>query len=237
VKGVSATSNYLVATVRPWNIRAYNEHIGTLPGKWHLVTQREELTPVLIDALKPRYIFFPHWSWIVSPAILSRAECVCFHMTDVPYGRGGSPLQNLIVRGHKETKLTALRMTEELDAGPVYLKQSLSLAGSAQAIFERTGNLVYHMIRTIVDEEPTPIAQTGTVLHFERRTPAMSTLPPEGSLETVYDHIRMLDADTYPAAFLMHGRFIIRFSHAEIDAEGKAVKAHVTIEKTNERRT
>lgn len=224
-------TQYLVATIKPWNIRAFNERIGTLPGEWHLVTQREDLTPALIDALKPRYIFLPHWSWIVSPAILSRAECVCFHMTDVPYGRGGSPLQNLIVRGHKETKLTALRMTEELDAGPVYLKQSLSLAGSAQDIFERAGNLVYDMIKTIVDEEPAPIAQTGTVLHFERRTPEMSVLPQNGSLETVYDHIRMLDADSYPAAFLMHGSLIIRFSHAEIDTAGKIVNAHVTIER------
>jgi len=37
-------------------------------------------------------------------------------MTDVPYGRGGSPLQNLIVRGHTETKLTALRCVRDLDA-------------------------------------------------------------------------------------------------------------------------
>ncbi len=29
-------------------------------------------------------------------------ECVCFHMTDVPYGRGGSPLQNLIIREPQE---------------------------------------------------------------------------------------------------------------------------------------
>ncbi len=37
------------------------------------------------------------------------------HMTDVPYGRGGSPLQNLIARGHTSTKLTAMRMTAEVD--------------------------------------------------------------------------------------------------------------------------
>ncbi len=49
----------------------------------------------------PRYIFFPHWSWIIPKEIYEKFECVIFHMTDLPFGRGGSPLQNLIVRGHK----------------------------------------------------------------------------------------------------------------------------------------
>ncbi len=56
-------------------------------------------------------------------------------MTDLPYGRGGSPLQNLIQRGHTSTMLTALRCGAGLDTGDVYLKQPLSLHGSAEEIF------------------------------------------------------------------------------------------------------
>ena len=77
----------------------------------------------LVRSLKPRYVFFPHWSWKVPDDILGATECVCFHMTDVPFGRGGSPLQNLIVRGHTETRVSALRMVSEPDAGPVYMKR------------------------------------------------------------------------------------------------------------------
>ena len=103
-------SNYIVATIKEWNIKEFHEKTPKLPGNWHLVSDKQELTIELINSLKPRYIFFPHWSWIVPEDILNNAECVCFHMSDVPYGRGGSPLQNLIVRGHKNTKITALRM-------------------------------------------------------------------------------------------------------------------------------
>ncbi len=85
--------------------------------------------------------------------ILKEIECVCFHMTDVPYGRGGSPLQNLIVRGHRETRLTALRMTSELDAGPVYLKRNLSLEGGAEEIYLRASALSAEMIQQIVRDE------------------------------------------------------------------------------------
>jgi methionyl-tRNA formyltransferase len=68
----------------------------------------------------PRYVFFAHWSWKIPRAVYEAHECVIFHMTDVPFGRGGSPLQNLISRGIYETKLSALRCVEEMDAGPVY---------------------------------------------------------------------------------------------------------------------
>ena len=62
-------------------------------------------------------------------------------MTDVPYGRGGSPLQNLILAGHTETKLTALRMVNEMDGGPVYVKMPLKLEGAAQEIYIKAGEL------------------------------------------------------------------------------------------------
>jgi len=38
-------------------------------------------------------------------------------MTDLSYGRGGSPLQNLIVRGYKDTMISALWIEKELDSG------------------------------------------------------------------------------------------------------------------------
>lgn len=188
-----------------------------LPGRWILFDTAQELTAELIDELRPRYLFFPHWSWRVPGEILAAAECVCFHMTDVPYGRGGSPLQNLIVRGHKETMVSALKMVEEMDAGPVYLKRPFGLFGRAQEIYERLSDLVYDMIAEIVEREPEPVPQTGPATLFPRRTPDQSLLPETGSLETLYDHIRMLDAETYPRAFLDHGAWRLEFSHAELE--------------------
>ena len=118
-KGIS----YIVAGAKPWNRRIFNEQKGRLPGKWLFCSDPGELTEQLKQIKKPLYIFFLHWSWKVPPQIINNYECVCFHMTDVPYGRGGSPLQNLIARNHRSTKLTALRMIKDFDAGPVYLKK------------------------------------------------------------------------------------------------------------------
>ena len=223
-------TDYIVATIKPWNIDAYHRNAGNLStrGNWHLVTSPESLQEILL-AVKPRYIFFPHWSWKVPDEITRRYECICFHMTDVPYGRGGSPLQNLILRGHTSTKLSALRMVDELDAGPVYDKAELSLAGDAQGIYEDMAQKVYAMIADIVTNEPEPNEQQGEVVTFERRTEEQSVLPESASLKELFDHIRMLDAETYPRAFVQYGDYKLEFAQAALVND--ELRCSVTISK------
>lgn len=223
------TNNYVVATIKEWQIEQYDKTCPTLAGNWSLITEPAQLTLENLRVIKPKYVFFPHWSWIVSNEILNEFICICFHMTDVPYGRGGSPLQNLIVRGHQETKLSALKMTPELDAGPIYLKAPLSLKGSAQEIFERSAVLTFEMIASIAKLAPEPIAQTGEVTHFERRTPQQSELQGNEAIPTLYDLIRMLDAKSYPKAFLHYGDYTLTFEKAILSDE--SVSANVTFNK------
>ncbi len=148
--------------------------------------------------------------------IVQAYECVCFHMGDVPYGRGGSPLQNLIVQGHRRTKLTALRMVEEIDAGPVYLKEELSLEGSAEEIYIRASGLAAKMIRQILEGSIEPVPQTGEAVVFRRREPKESAIPRVEALQALYDFIRMLDAEGYPHAFLEHEDFRYEFRRAAL---------------------
>ena len=221
--------NYVVATLKPWNVELFEQRHSALPGEWHLVQSREELSLERIQAIKPRYIFFPHWSWVVPQSIASLYECVGFHMTDLPFGRGGSPLQNLIVRGVKETKVTALRMEQSVDAGPVYMKRPLKLDGSAEQIFTRYGILVWDMISEFIVSEPVAQQQVGESEKFKRRLPDQSVLPIVGSLKDVYDHIRMLDARTYPHAFLEYGEWRIEFLEARLGTDHTS--ARVVIKK------
>jgi methionyl-tRNA formyltransferase len=209
----NSMNHYIVATIKPWNIAFYKGWVEQQPGNWTLVSSPEQLQQA-INKETPKYIFFPHWSWIVPEQIVNQYNCICFHMTDLPYGRGGSPLQNLIVRGHKNTKISALKMTSELDAGPIYLKKVLSLNGSAQEIFERATPIIFSMIEEITLNNPSATNQQGDIELFQRRTPDMSELPKNQSIECLYDHIRMLDADTYPRAFLEIGSLRIEFSNA-----------------------
>lgn len=180
----------------------------------HRIRSRAELTAPALESLAPELVFFPHWSWIIPEEVHSRFECVIFHMTDLPYGRGGSPLQNLLVRGHTETMLSALRCTRELDAGPVYMKRRLTLDGTAEEILARASGLMEEMIATIVRDRPEPVQQTGEVVAFKRRSPADGDIAGLESLTDVHTYIRMLDAEGYPPAFLETNHLRLEFDRA-----------------------
>jgi methionyl-tRNA formyltransferase len=220
---------YLVLGCKPWNRRLFEDTLHSLPGEWHYIGSPAELTLEAAERLSPRYVFFLHWSWKVPDELVDRYECVCFHMTDVPYGRGGSPLQNLIVNGHRETRLTALRMSREFDAGPVYMKEPLSLEGGAEEIYLRAGRLSANMIQRVIRLEPKPVPQKGKAVNFKRRKPEQSELTSASaaSLEQFHDFIRMLDAEGYPRAFLQHSGFRFEFSRTAL-YDGRIV-ADVTI--------
>jgi len=204
---------YIFASCKEWHRPFFSSLSKNIPADWIWVSEPAELVSTL-EQVSPRYIFFVHWNWLVPRSIWDRHECVCFHMSDVPYGRGGSPLQNLIVAGHNQTKLTALRMVEEMDAGPVYTKKDLDLSGTAQEIYIRAGALSADIISWIVSEKPEPVPQSGEPVIFRRRVPEQSRLPEFEDIAQLYDFIRMLDADGYPRAFLDYGDFRLDFRKA-----------------------
>ena len=133
------------------------------------VTSPKELTLDYLETRSPDWIF-SSLVWKVPETIFSKYRCVIFHMTDLPFGRGGTPLQNLIVRGFKETKICALECEEGLDTGPIYCRRDLSLEGSAEEILNRANSSIAEMIAEITLTNPTPVAQRGEVVHFNRRT-------------------------------------------------------------------
>jgi methionyl-tRNA formyltransferase len=126
-------------------------------------------------------------------------------------------------------------MTAELDAGPVYAKQPLSLHGSAREIFQRVAVLALDMMERIVREEPDPEPQHGPVTRFARRKPDQSLIPRDATLNQLHDHIRMLDADGYPHAFIDHGPWRAHFSDAQ--PAGAALEARVRFERRDEERS
>ena len=198
---------------RPWCKKLAASLKNKIKYEIFEITNNDDLTLKKINFINPKYIFFPHWSHIIEKDIHENYNCVIFHMTDLPYGRGGSPLQNLIVRGHRETKISAIKCIEKLDAGPIYLK-NLSLEGSAEEIFLRENQIIETMITEILINNPKPKDQTGNVVKFKRRTREDGNLKNARSLDDIFDYIRMLDAGGYPRSFIRYGDYTIEFSNA-----------------------
>lgn len=198
------------------------------------INNKEDLTFELLQQLKPQYVFFPHWSYRIPPEIYENFECVIFHETDLPFGRGGSPMQNLIERGIYETKITALKCNAELDAGNIYLKKDFSLKDKpAHELFVEIGNIVADMIDEIMEKQIKPIPQQGEVTVFKRRTPAQSDISSLTSLEKIFDYIRMLDAPGYPNAYLNHNNILYSFKNVKKE-NGKLIATVEIKDKNNE---
>jgi len=189
-----------------------------------IISKKEELSIENVSEIDPTHIFFMHWSWIIPEEIFNKYNCIVFHMTDLPYGRGGSPLQNLIIRGHKETKISALKVDKGIDTGDIFLKKDLSLVGTADIIFLRAGKIIEEMIDEIILEKIKPTPQIGNPVYFKRRMPSESLITDEiTTIEALYDFIRMLDGKNYPAAFIRQGAFKIEFSGATINDQNQLI--------------
>ena len=227
---------YVLATTRPWN-EAMAERLTARTGcDFVLISSKEDLTLENLAPIHPEIIFFPHWSYRIDPRIFGRFKSVIFHMTDLPFGRGGSPLQNLIVRGIYETKISALRCVEEVDGGPIYLKRPLSLYGSAEEIFLRASGIIEEMIVEILERNPKPVPQQGEPTPFKRRRPEESNLASASSLDQLFDMIRMLDAEGYPNAFLEFGPFRLEFTRAALKEDQVIADVRIKLSKNAKER-
>lgn len=224
----NVVKNFLLLSEKKWHDLLFANLQMKVEGNWFRCSERNDFNTSLLNEIKPDFIFIPHWSHIIPSEIYTKYQCVVFHMTDLPYGRGGSPLQNLIVRGHTETKISAIKVTEGIDTGPVYLKKKLDLAGSARDIFDRASKVIYEMILEILERKITPQPQQGEVVVFKRRKPEDSNIDELNSAKQVYDYIRMLDADGYPNAFMETANLRFEFTSAQINNDN-TVTAHVRI--------
>ncbi|MCB0329469.1 MAG: hypothetical protein KDD70_07395 [Bdellovibrionales bacterium] len=209
--------SFVFCAYRPWNIQLFQDVIAQHFPSATLITQKEELTLQKLETLDPEFVFFPDWSWIVPKEIFSRFTCVVFHAAPLPEFRGGSPLQNQILRGITETKLTAFVMDEGIDTGDILLQRDLSLEGHLYQIFDRMTSLTFELIQEIVAGRFERRKQVGDGSTFKRRKPSESELKEgdfENSLSYLYNFMRMLE-DPYPNAWIRLGNKRITFKEAE----------------------
>lgn len=195
------------------------------------IRKKNELSFENLKSIDPKYIFFPHWSYMIPASVYENFQCIIFHMTDLPFGRGGSPMQNLIARGIYDTKISAIKCVEELDAGDIYLKRDFFLSnGSAYELYTKAGEIISSMIDEILENKIVPSPQNGEIVKFKRRSCEDSNIATLNSVKKVYDYIRMLDAPDYPKAFLENNGIRFIFYNARL-INGKVI-ANVEIEKT-----
>lgn len=185
---------------------------------FEFIYKKKQLNLVRIKKIKPKIIFFPYWHWKVNDEILNSCLCIGFHTSPLPYGRGGSPIQNQILRSKKNSVICAIKYNNTIDGGEIYMKSKISLTGSANQIFDRMFKKILAMILKLKKKLPKLKKQKGKVILFKRRKPYQSEIKNIRSIKKLYDFIRMLDLDfkDFPKSFINYENFKIKFSKAKV---------------------
>jgi methionyl-tRNA formyltransferase len=195
------------------------------------INTKNDLNIELLEKINPRYIFFPHWNWKVDSQIFEKFECVVFHTAPLPFGRGGSPIQNLIIRNIDKSPVCALKMTEILDGGPIYASIQVTLDGTISEIFSKIAICVEKLIIKICQENIEPQEQSGEIFSFERLTYADNELISKYTIKQLYDRIRMVDGLDYQRAYINFGQNKIEFTEAHMDQDCLFAKIKIEVKK------
>lgn len=192
------------------------------------ISRPDELDLKKLSKFNPNIIFFPHWNWYVKEEIFQNFICIGFHTAPLPFGRGGSPIQNLILKGFKVTPVCAIKMTQELDAGPIYDKKEISLEGNLSEILGRLNEATNYLIMKLVNKLPEPTTQNGEIIKFNRLSRKDNEIKSCFSYEQIYDHIRMLDDKTYPSSYIKFNNAIFEFFETEKSENEISCKVKIT---------
>lgn len=107
------------------------KNIYTVEGK-----DNEKIYSILAEN-KIDVVCYYGWSSMIREPILSDYICLCLHPSPLPKYRGGSPIQNQIIAGEKDSAVSVFRIGEGLDDGDIYKQLPMSLEGSLDDIFLR----------------------------------------------------------------------------------------------------
>jgi len=94
--------------------------------------------------------------------------CLNLHPSLLPKYRGPSPIQFALLNGEKETGVTLMKMTEKMDAGPIYAQSKTKIKPNdtsltlSQRLAQRSAWLLLKTLPKIIQNQITPQPQDET---------------------------------------------------------------------------
>jgi methionyl-tRNA formyltransferase len=147
---------------------------------------------------------------IAPPAVLARNHRnLVVHASDLPEGRGWSPLSWLILQGENQIPVCLLEGIEALDAGPIIYKDWLLFEGHElnSEMRESLGQAHIKLCQRFLAENSPPagVPQKGNATFFNRRRSSDSQLNVNKTIQEQFNLLRIVDNERYPAFFILHG--------------------------------
>lgn len=131
------------------------------------------------------------------------------HESDLPKGKGWSPVTWQVLEGKNEITVSLFEATSEIDAGQIYLQKKMSFNGLEllDEIKHAQGLITIELILEFITNINTIVGknQSGESTFYDRRSEKDSKLDINKSILEQFNLLRVCDNERYPAWFELHG--------------------------------
>ena len=148
------------------------------------------------------YLFLISCTQILKAERERYKQVFVIHESDVPYGRGWSPLAWQILEGESDIVITLMEAADSVDSGDVFAKKTLNLNGTelADEIHQKCALVKIELMEMAVAGDIERVAQTGEPSYYRRRVPEDSRIDIEKSLKSQFNLLRICEP-RFPAFF------------------------------------
>jgi methionyl-tRNA formyltransferase len=150
---------------------------------------------------------------------------IVVHESDLPQGKGWSPMRWQILEGKNDIPVTLFEAVEKPDAGDIYMRDVIHLDGDElynewrAKLGDKTCSMCLEYALNYAARTLTiPKKQIGKESFYPRRTRLDDVLDVNKPLAEQFNHLRIVDNDNFPAYFEYNGKkYIIKIFKQEIE--------------------
>jgi len=173
-------------------------------------------------------IFVLSYHKIIEKEFLNKASFFIIHASNLPQGKGWSPLFWQVLEGKKEIVFTLFKASVGVDSGDIYLQKTLKLTGLElfDKLRSKQGQMCVKMCIEFLKNYSIlrPISQKlllkkgAKESFYTKRSPKNSKLDINKSLDENFNLLRICDNENFPAFFYKNGvKFIIKIYSISTD--------------------
>jgi UDP-2,4-diacetamido-2,4,6-trideoxy-beta-L-altropyranose hydrolase len=202
VSGDSSLSLAILSDKHSW----LNHYLPQLVLAWLHQGHRVQWTHDVDRLSSGDLCFYLSCGQIVSKSILDQfCNNLVVHESDLPRGKGWSPLTWQILEGKNRIPVTLFEAAEKVDSGDIYLQEWLEFEGHEllDELRQAQAKATLRLCSQFVDQYPEILKQaqpqTGTESFYPRRRARDSQLDINVPLVEQFNLLRVVDNEKYPA--------------------------------------
>ena len=173
-----------------------------------------------IDVKDQDLVFILGYTKILKPEFLMANDlCLVVHESDLPKGKGFSPVQWQILEGKNRITTCLIEAKEKVDSGPILFRDSIEFDGTElyaeirQEQASSTIRLITKLLKHYPDIERQ--SQSGLSTSYPRRRADDSELDPDKTLAAQFDLLRVCNNTSWPAFFWHRGKkYLLKIEEA-----------------------